>query len=560
VGYVLLDREEGSDLFETEQADSAICDSRWQAILSNGQQQASQMPDSEGNKGISIFMDYAEDLSFAFICNTLYNMGIFSQEGEQYSIDEMISRFKIHPRYRTLILHWLNVLTDEGLLERCEETDMYISRRPLGEEFPKLTENNGLKISPHILKEALELEAFFTRGGPVLMGLLKGEFDPLELFLTEDSFFTPEYLGRFNLSREYYINLSRKVFESIINSYSRDKEVHVLEIGTRAGGLMGALAPLMLPDRGRYLYADESSFFTDKAKRKAGERAPLEYGLFDMNLTPTQQGYELHSFDVIVADNTLHRTRNIEMTLEYLKEMLVPGGLLFFTESTDNNRLMLTTVGFFEDGFSHLEDERKTDNLPLITAEKWREVLEKKGFAKVMVFPGQENAEEILGQHLIVAQAPETVKVFSPSNLSDIMRRRLPDYMVPTSYVLLKQLPLSENGKIDRKALAKLGRGKGNSPKKTHVQPTTEAQIKIASVWKEVLNCNELGIHDGFFELGGDSLRAIQCINLLKERYHMELSLHNLFEAPTVDLLAKVMEECEEKKEQPSVHYEEGRI
>ena len=559
VSYVVPYYEKASNLFACEQVDPVICASRWQAIRSAGQLQASQIPDSVDIEAIPVFMDYVDRLSFVFICHTLYNMGIFSREGERYSIDELMRRFKIHPPYQTLVLHWLNVLIEEGLLEKTE-AGIYLNHRSLNEEMPALSREDEFEFSPKLSKEALALGAFLRRDSSSYMGLLKGEIDPLELFLSEDSFLTPEGLSQFNLTREYYINLSRKVFSAIVNSYPSDKEVRVLEIGTRAGSLTDTLVPLLPTDRGRYLYADESSFFTDRARQKLGEMAPLEYGLFDMNKTPLQQGYEPHFFDVIVADNTLHRAKNIEITLEYLKEMLAPGGLLFLIESTQNSRLMLITVGFFEDGFSHLEDERKTNHLPLITAEKWCEVLDKKRFSKVMTFPESGHAADVFGQHLMVAQAPEAVRVFEPANLSDAMRRKLPDYMVPTTYVLLDELPLSANGKVDRKALAELGREKESLPKKTHVAPSTETQVKIASVWEELLGCNNVGIHDSFFELGGDSLRAIQCVNLLKERYQVDLSLQNLFEAPSIDLLAQIIEVGALATEELAEDYEEGMI
>jgi yersiniabactin nonribosomal peptide synthetase len=559
VAYVVLNHEKGAELFETEHADPVICASRWQAIQGAGQLQASQIPHSVDIEAISVFMDYAERLSFMFICNTLYNMGIFSCENEGYSIDELMRQCKIHSRYHTLVLHWLNVLIEEGVLER-NEAGIYLSRRSLKDGLPDFTPEGKLKLSPHVSKEALALDAFFRRDSSLYMGLLRGEIDPLELFLIEDSFLTPEALSQFNLTQEYYTDLSREVFSTIVNSYPPDKEVRVLEIGTRAGSLTDTLVPLLPAGSGRYLYADESSFFTDRARRKLGEGASLEYGLFDMNKTPLRQGYEPHSFDVIVADNTLHRTRNIETTLEYLKEMLVPGGFLFFIEATRNRRLMLTTVGFFEDGFSHLEDERKTNHLPLITVEKWRVILAKKGFTKVMAFPEAGHATDIFDQHLMVVQAPEAVRGFKPAKLSEAMRRKLPDYMVPAMYVLLDELPLSANGKVDRQALAELGREKASLPKKTHVAPSTEAQVKIANVWKEVLGCKDVGIHNGFFELGGDSLRAIQCINLLKERYQIDLSLQNLFEAPSIDLLARIIEAGAPAIEELAEHYEEGMI
>lgn len=559
VGYVVLDHQKGSELFETEHVDPAICASRWQAISSTGQLQALRIPDFVDVEAIRVFMDDAERLSFVYICRTLYNMGIFLYEGEQYSIDELMCRFQIHPRYRTLILHWLNVLIEEGLLEK-NEAGMYLNHHSLYEGLPDFTQDGELLVSPRLSKKALALAAFFWRDHSSYISLLKGEIDPLELFLTEDSFLTPEGLSQFDLAREYYVNLAREVFSTIVNSHPSDKEIQVLEIGTRAGSLTEALVSILPMDRGRYLYADESSFFADRARKTFGEMASLEYGLFDMNTTPLQQGYEPHYFDVIVADNTLHRTRNIETTLGYLKTMLAPGGFLLLIEATRNNRLMLTTVGFFEDGFSHLEDERKLNHLPLITAEKWREVLNKQGFSNVVAFPESGQAADRFGRHVIVAQAPETVRVFKPEILSDAMRRKLPDYMVPTTYVLLDKLPLSANGKVDRKALAELGKERENLPKKTHVAPFTETQMKIASVWEEILDCNNVGIHDSFFALGGDSLRAIQCINLLRERYQIDLSLQNLLESSTIHLLAQFIEAGDPETEQLAANYEEGTI
>ncbi|MBN3527026.1 non-ribosomal peptide synthetase [Paenibacillus apiarius] len=559
VGYVVLDHDKGSELLDTKRADPAVCASRRQAIKRAGQLQGSQIPASIDVEAVSLFMEDADRLSMAYIRRTLHDMGIFSRAGEQYSIDELMRRFQIRPRYRTLVLHWLNMLMEEGLLEK-NEAGIYRNHRSLHEELPDYIPESGQKESPLLSKEAAALDTFFRRESSSFTGLLTGEIDPLELFLTNDSSMTPEGLSQFNLAREYDINLAREVFSAIINGYPHDQEVRVLEIGTRAGSLTDTLVSLLPADRGRYLYADESSFFIDRAKEKWGEAAPLEYGLFDMNKPPLRQGYELHQFDVIVADNTLHRTRNMGTTLQYLKQMLAPGGFLFLIEATRNSRFMLATVAFFEDGFSHLEDERNTDHLPLIAAEKWREVLDKQGFSNAMAFPESGHAAEQFGRHLIVAQAPEAVREFQPEHLSAAMRRKLPDYMVPTAYVLLDDLPLSANGKIDRKALAELGREKEIVPKKTHVAPSTETEMKIASVWEEIFNCNQIGIYDSFFALGGDSLRAIQCINLLKERYRIDVTLHHLFEAPNIHLLARFIEAGASAMEAAAGDYDEGTI
>ncbi|MFS0581059.1 amino acid adenylation domain-containing protein [Brevibacillus sp. 179-C9.3 HS] len=555
VGYVVLDRHKESALFETEQADPAHCSARWQAINSMGQSQADTIPAAVEVEPVTQFLAEADRVSTAYMCSTLAHMGMFSQVGESSSITELMHRFQIHPRYQTLLVHWLEVLVAEGLLEKQAE-GKYRSLRSLREGAP----DTVLSASPLRTESGRELEAVFRRDYPLFIGLLTGELDPLELFLADDTFLTPAGLNRFDLTREFYKGLAGGVFDSIVSSHPSDKTLRVLEVGTRAGSLTQTLVSTLPAERGRYLYVDESSFFTDRAKKEWGEQAPLEYGQLDMNAAPLAQGYEPHSFDVIVADNTLHRSRHIDKTMSYLKGLLAPGGLLFLVESTRNSRLLLTTVGFFEDGFSHLEDERKAHHLPLFSVEQWRAGLENQGFTNVLAYPQNGQAAEAFDRHLIVAQAPESVRLFQPEKMSEALRHSLPDYMVPTEYVLLDELPLSANGKVDRKALAKLGGRKTSTPKKAHVAPTSEMEVKLASVWEEVLGVSEIGIHDNFFSRGGDSLRAIQCLNLLKERYEIDLSLQNLFEASTICTLAELIKESMQETEHLAGDYDEGTI
>jgi yersiniabactin nonribosomal peptide synthetase len=289
-----------------------------------------------------------------------------------------------------------------------------------------------------------------------------------------------------------------------------------------------------------------------------GDISSLELSSLDMNKAPGGQGYEPHSFDVIIADVTLHRATHLETTLKYVKELLAPGGLLIFIEPTRNNRLMLITVGFFEDGFARFEDERKETHLPFIPAEKWRDLLNKAGFLNIMTFPEDGGAAEVYGRHLIAAQAPEKVEVFEPSNIAAALERKLPHYMVPPRFMLLDRLPLSANQKIDRNALAKLVENTEHVSEKTYVAPVTDIQIKIAGIWKKVLGRTEIGLHDSFFELGGDSLRAIQCINHLKEEYRVDLSLREFFEKVNIDRLAGRIEE--KMVSEKNLEMEEGAL
>jgi enterobactin synthetase component F len=115
---------------------------------------------------------------------------------------------------------------------------------------------------------------------------------------------------------------------------------------------------------------------------------------------------------------------------------------------------------------------------------------------------------------------------------------RLPNYMMPDSFVVLDAMPLTPNGKLDRKALP--------TPKwtsqNTYIEPVTPNEKKLAALWQQILKVERVGLHDNFFDLGGDSLNAAEMAALFPACFQTELELGTLFEAPTVGALSKMIE------------------
>jgi amino acid adenylation domain-containing protein len=125
-------------------------------------------------------------------------------------------------------------------------------------------------------------------------------------------------------------------------------------------------------------------------------------------------------------------------------------------------------------------------------------------------------------------------------SLREQLRERLPEYMVPAAFVTLAALPLTANGKVDRRALAALRPQAAAAPGWT--PPRTPAEEILAGLWEEVLRARGVGAHDNFFDLGGHSLLATQVVSRLRETFAVELPLRALFEAPTVAGLAARIE------------------
>jgi len=129
---------------------------------------------------------------------------------------------------------------------------------------------------------------------------------------------------------------------------------------------------------------------------------------------------------------------------------------------------------------------------------------------------------------------------FDQAILRQYVKSKLPEYMVPNVFVVLEEMPLSPNGKIDRKVLPQVTLS--DNAREEHIAPRTPLEQTIATVWQDVLQVPDVGVTDHFFYLGGHSLFANQVVARLRETLGVELSVGELFDRPTVEELARVLE------------------
>jgi amino acid adenylation domain-containing protein len=128
----------------------------------------------------------------------------------------------------------------------------------------------------------------------------------------------------------------------------------------------------------------------------------------------------------------------------------------------------------------------------------------------------------------------------SAEDVKDFLKLSLPEFMVPSQIVFMDSFPLTQNGKIDRRALPAPTHG-NISAAHEFIAPRTETEKKIAALWAELLNVEQIGIHDDFFDLGGHSLMAIKALSRIREDFEVDLPLATLLQAPTVAQLAALL-------------------
>ncbi|HEX7318160.1 MAG TPA: amino acid adenylation domain-containing protein, partial [Pyrinomonadaceae bacterium] len=136
---------------------------------------------------------------------------------------------------------------------------------------------------------------------------------------------------------------------------------------------------------------------------------------------------------------------------------------------------------------------------------------------------------------------PQGPRPLTTAELRAHLRERLPDYMVPTGFVLLERMPLNANGKVDRKALPAPDDSSRDSVE-GYVAPRTPVEEVLAAIWSDVLGVERVGAGDNFFELGGHSLLATRVVSRVRQGFGVEVPLRALFEKPTVAGLAAEVE------------------
>jgi acetyltransferase-like isoleucine patch superfamily enzyme/acyl carrier protein len=156
----------------------------------------------------------------------------------------------------------------------------------------------------------------------------------------------------------------------------------------------------------------------------------------------------------------------------------------------------------------------------------------------------QERIEKRLAAYYVSEERPTT------SDLRAYLSQKLPGYMIPSYFVKIEKIPLTPNGKVDRKALPK----PEGRPELTEdlVAPRSPVERELARIWRKVLGIDQVGIYDDFFDLGGNSLATMRLSTQIEETFGQEISLVDFFPTPTIEQLGKILSEEESLPPQPS--------
>jgi acyl carrier protein len=153
--------------------------------------------------------------------------------------------------------------------------------------------------------------------------------------------------------------------------------------------------------------------------------------------------------------------------------------------------------------------------------------------------------EAVTGQQRLVGYVvAEDGEELSAGDLRKHLSEKLPEHMIPSVFMLLDELPHTPNGKLDRRALPVPDSARPDLQHCSFVAPAGPLERDLANMWSGLLGVEQIGIHDNFFELGGHSLIAMQLVSRVRADFDLEIGLRDFFQRPTIEELAKMIEEA----------------
>jgi malonyl CoA-acyl carrier protein transacylase len=349
-----------------------------------------------------------EALSLTYVLEAFEQMGWKFQIGNHFSTATLAEQLGVVSQHHRLLNRLLEMLREEGILRRSNE-DWEVTEVPQMQDAQVFW---GCLSTQYPIAQA-EL-TLLNRCGSKLAEVLRGECDPLQLLFPEADVTTAATLYQNSPTFGAMNLLVQKAVLSALEHLPQGRGVRILEIGAGTGGTTSHILPHLSAERTEYVFTDIGAFFTTKAQEKFRNYPFVRYQVLDIEQDPESQGFDSHQFDIIIAANVLHASSNLRDTLQHVRKLLSPGGMVVLLEGVGRRRWIDLIFGLTE-GWWKFADQDLRPDYPLLSASRWQELLKESGFkTAATISPDLEKVGFLFPQAVIVAQGvqatPEVIQ------------------------------------------------------------------------------------------------------------------------------------------------------
>jgi NADPH:quinone reductase-like Zn-dependent oxidoreductase/SAM-dependent methyltransferase/acyl carrier protein len=343
-------------------------------------------------------------LCSAYVLKAIQQIGWELRTGSRVAMDFVTESLGVSSRHARLFHRMLEMLAEDGILG-IADSSWEVRRVPPTEDPEKLREK--LLNQYPAFKAELKLLGL---GGSQLARVLRGQTDPLEVLFQAGSVSNVEMLYQESPAFRVYNTLVGEAIQTALEALAPGRVARILEIGAGTGATSASVLSRLPRERVEYVFTDLSPLFTAYAKKKFRAYSFVRCETLDIERDPKTQGFPSHQFDVILAANVLHATRNLRETLQHVQQLLTPGGMVILLEVTRPQRGLDLVFGLTE-GWWKFADLDVRPHYPLLSQQKWRELFQESGFADAAVIPHSSSANTEYNQTVIMARGPRLDEV-----------------------------------------------------------------------------------------------------------------------------------------------------
>ncbi|MCC6892486.1 MAG: SDR family NAD(P)-dependent oxidoreductase [Anaerolineae bacterium] len=338
----------------------------------------------------SVLLPELEQLSIGYVVQALGKLGWKPRVGERLTTNALAAQLKVTPQQRRLFGRLLEMLAEEGILQAAGQ-DWLVKTLPRPAN-PKLHWEALVEEYPDYEAE-LTLTSWC---GDDLAGVLNGQVDPLQLLFPNGGKVAQKMYSDSPVPQVYNASVALAV-EAALSHLPPERTIRILEMGGGTGGTTVYVLPKLPAGRTRYTFTDIGPLFVEKAKERFSAYPFVEYQTLNIEEDPAGQGLANQQFDLIIAANMIHATKDLHQTLAHVRQLLAPEGLFLMTEVTSIQRWVDITFGM-TDGWWRFVDSDVRPNYPLLDQHGWTNLLRNEGFTDVIAYPeaGQEYDEQAI--------------------------------------------------------------------------------------------------------------------------------------------------------------------
>ena len=348
---------------------------------------------THGLDSLDSFRREIDRLCLAGIARGLHRLGWDYAPGQPFTLESAKKHLNVIERHGRLFARMLAILGEDGILQAAN--GQYDVLQPLPQHSPEEIASSILEQYPAFHSEV----QITVRCVAQLDRVLCGDCDPLPLVFPSGSPEEAARLYRDSPASRAFNSLLREGVVEVLRAWPGQDRLRVLEVGAGTGGSSAYVLPALPKERTEYWFTDISPRFTLRAAEEFREYGFLRDQVLDIERDPREQGFPEHGFDLILGSNVLHATADLRTTLGNVRNLLAPGGMLLFLETTAPERWLDLTFGLL-DGWWRFRDTDLRPAYPLLNESQWQGLLVESGFTEPeSVGKG--------GEALLVARGPE---------------------------------------------------------------------------------------------------------------------------------------------------------